>query len=477
MRFLKCTFLVGGAGGKRKMAKKDAEPFGGHDHEFVGEVPDRFNCQICAKVIREPHLAVCCGQHFCESCLNKWFTRQGKESCPHCRAEGEGFHHVINKGLRSEINQLKIKCTNRKKGCEWSGELGSLKTHLESGKGCGFVIIDCPNKCRKSIFRKELKVHLESECTLCSYQCEHCGHKDTYKGITGKGLRLVEVCGLGATAKSHYDECPSYPLKCPNHCGVTGIKRKDMAGHRSKCPQERVECPFAEAGCKNTTLCRCTLDDHLSSNQQEHLLLVMGAYKQIKNQLRATEAKLTTAVQLLRQGGEADKEIIDSIVTCSPAYLKKLGDIVSVTMPRVSEYHRIGKAWRSAPFYINKGYKMCLVVSTKKMEAGVCTGVSVGICVLKGEHDDQLKWPIGSSQCMTPSRRRRPLAHVAGIPFTKDARLHICQLEQLTQTECILCSPEGSCLHLENDCITFTIRNHTSGECNNLNIAVECRWM
>ena len=62
------------------MAKKDAEPFGGHDHEFVGEVPDRFNCQICAKVIREPHLAVCCGQHFCESCLNKWFTRQGKET-------------------------------------------------------------------------------------------------------------------------------------------------------------------------------------------------------------------------------------------------------------------------------------------------------------------------------------------------------------------------------------------------------------
>ena len=52
-----------------KMAKKAPESYGGHNHEFIGEVADRFNCQICTKAIREPHLAVCCGQHFCESCL------------------------------------------------------------------------------------------------------------------------------------------------------------------------------------------------------------------------------------------------------------------------------------------------------------------------------------------------------------------------------------------------------------------------
>ena len=47
----------------------------------------------------------------------------------HCRAEEE---ELINKGLRSEINHLKIKCTNHKKGCEWTGELGQLKIHLTS---------------------------------------------------------------------------------------------------------------------------------------------------------------------------------------------------------------------------------------------------------------------------------------------------------------------------------------------------------
>ena len=127
------------------MAEKPV--YGGHDCEFVHEVSDRFNCNICAKILSDPHLAVCCGQHFCESCLNQWFTRQGKESCPHCRAEEEAFHHVIDKGVRSEINQLKIRCSNHGEDCEWIGELGELKKHLESDNGCGFVIVECPNKC------------------------------------------------------------------------------------------------------------------------------------------------------------------------------------------------------------------------------------------------------------------------------------------------------------------------------------------
>ena len=287
------------------MAKRESELYGGHNHEFIGEVADRYNCQICTKVLRDPHLAVCCGQHFCESCLNKWFTRQGKESCPHCRAEGEGFNHVINKGLRSEINPLKVKCSNRGKGCEWTGELGALKTHLESEKGCGFVVVQCPNKCLKglgsytTVVRKELEKHLSSECCLRPYQCGYCGLKDTYKlitGVIGKGLHLHHC---------HYDKCPAYPLVCPNKCGASGIKRRDMESHRSQCPQEPVECPFNEAGCPDGKLRRHQLDNHLASNQQKHLLLMMGAYKQVKDKLTeteakltVTEAKLTTALQL-----------------------------------------------------------------------------------------------------------------------------------------------------------------------------------
>ena len=105
-------------------------------YDYVSKVSERLYCNICTKVLRDPHLAVCCSQHFCESCLNKWFTRQGKESCPHCRAEGEEFNHVFNNCLRSEVNQLKIRCSNHGEGCQWVGELGELKQHLKSDNGC-----------------------------------------------------------------------------------------------------------------------------------------------------------------------------------------------------------------------------------------------------------------------------------------------------------------------------------------------------
>ena len=383
--------------------------YGGYDLEFVGEVADRFNCQICTKVIREPHLAVCCGQHYCESCLDKWFQKHRKKSCPHCRAEGAGFNYVINKGLRSEINQLKIKYSNRSKVCEWTGELGLLKIHLESDKGCGFVGVNCPNKCNSSsvLLKKDLNNHLKSECFHRQYQCEHCGHKDTYAKITGEPISYEAVVALFLDNKPecHYDICPEFPLACPNKCGTSGVKRKDMHNHHRGCPKEPVECPFAEAGCKSK-LRRHQLDSHVTSNQQQHLLLVMGAYKEMKVklqdmkvelqdtkielqdtkvelqdtkvELQDMKARLTTAVQLLRLGTEVDKETVDFVVSC-PKHLKKIGDSVTVTMPRVSEYHRTGKTWNSSHFYYREGYKFYLGVVAKVVKSNERACVSVEI--------------------------------------------------------------------------------------------------
>ena len=80
---------------------------------------------------------------------------------------------------------------------------------------------------------------------------------------------MYTYADLIAPPQFHYDECPAYPLTCPNICGVENIKRQDMADHHSKCPQEPVECPFAETGCKVYGIRRYQFDGHLSSNQQQ----------------------------------------------------------------------------------------------------------------------------------------------------------------------------------------------------------------
>ena len=344
------------------MAEKRSEPvYGGYDYEFVDKISGRLNCSICTKVLRDPHIAICCDQHFCESCLIKWSTKKCKHSCPHCRAEGEAFNHVIHKDLRSEVNELKIRCNNHGEGCQWTGELGGLKKHLESDKGCDFVMVECPNKCHSSggvkvMKRKDVHMHLTHFCSLQPFRCQFCGLEDTYEAITGDSDAIaLDKDDYGG----HQATCSEAPLTCPNKCGSDKIKRKELESHRRQCPQEPVECPFAKAGC-NDILKHWQLEAHVISNQQQHNMLLVKGYKEMKTKLFETErelfevkAILTTAVQLLRQGGEADKETVDTIIASSSRLMKRndLPDEILPKLPDSRIYSRRDKIWNILLFY------------------------------------------------------------------------------------------------------------------------------
>ena len=250
----------------------DQAQYGGYDLTFTKPVPDRFNCNICTKVLHDPHLTACCGQHFCESCLDHWFKKQ-KTTCPLCREKN--FNHFLNKALKREIDDLEIRCTKQGLGCQWVGELRTLQTHLDSDKGCGYVEVQCSNKCGAKMKRKELKAHLERQCPLRKIQCQYCHYEDTYLTITSK----------------HYGECPHYPLPCPNKCGTTGIRRADMDNHRSRCELEPMECPFREAGCRDKVM-RKEFDSHMSGNQQNHLLVLLGAFQETNRELLKSRREL-----------------------------------------------------------------------------------------------------------------------------------------------------------------------------------------
>ena len=237
----------------------------------MGDVPSKYTCFICTKVLRDAHLTLCCGQYFCGSCLHHWENVKGHKTCPHCR-EGN-FGHVLNKAIIREVNELIIRCTNGKKGCEWVGELGTLNDHLKSNKGCGYVYVKCTNKkCGEEMNRKELQLHLRKECDYRLYHCEHCGIQDTYQAITGKiWLGYLSPMEL-ILSMYHYLECPEYPMSCRNHCGATGIKRKAMSDHRSSCPLEPLNCPFRDAGCFEK-ISRKDMADHMATNQQQHMII------------------------------------------------------------------------------------------------------------------------------------------------------------------------------------------------------------
>ena len=257
---------------------------GGYEYEFLDDpMPQKFLCIICTKVLKDARLTECCGQNFCDSCLTHWLsTREEKKTCPHCQQDH--VVHILNRERSREVNELRIRCTYHKEGCGWVGELGGLKRHLESETGCGYVEVTCPYSEKHdrslrshtlNVKRKDLKTHM-NECKFRPYKCEHCNHQDTYEAIT-EGSR----CGWlrFQCNNSHYDECPEYPLPCPNKCGAENIKRKDMDGHRKSCPLETLDCPFKDAGCTEK-IARKDMDSHMESNTQ-HILKLFHSHQEL----------------------------------------------------------------------------------------------------------------------------------------------------------------------------------------------------
>ena len=205
------TAAVAGAYAAEAMAEQAG--YGGYDENFVYEVDHHLVCMVCAKPFREPHRTSCCHQNFCESCLRRWAKKNGHRCCPHCRAEGRRFAYSLDHRLKSEVESLDIHCRHHRSGCRWVGKLRSLKMHLESDSGCGYVEVECPNHCKRNwlqrlwpgevnvdIYRKDLSAHLTDDCVLRPYRCEHCRLNDTYREIT----------------ENHYSVCPDYPMDCPN---------------------------------------------------------------------------------------------------------------------------------------------------------------------------------------------------------------------------------------------------------------------
>ena len=243
----------------------------GYEYDFVDAIAYKYNCGICLKVLRDAQLTVCCGQHYCETCLKLWLTsktHKGEKSCPYCREEG--FQSFPNKAIMREIKEFKIRCIHRGKGCEWVGQLGDLKDHLESYKGCGYVEVKCTKSlglrsastaesaCGATMERRHLSHHQQKECVYRRCRCKYCGYANTYDAIAGSG-KIRYANSMVKSSGNHLQECVEYPVDCPNnYCGKKNIKRKDLATHRDTvCPWEPVQCPY----CKNIVV-RKDMENH-----------------------------------------------------------------------------------------------------------------------------------------------------------------------------------------------------------------------
>ncbi|XP_065674877.1 TNF receptor-associated factor 5-like isoform X2 [Hydra vulgaris] len=274
------------------MKCSDAEKIGGYNAHFLQELLDEYECPVCQMVLREPILTVC-GHRLCLSCSEEMRKRNnGVLVCPLDNTILKPGQTFPDKAIERAILQLKVKCNNFLKKCQWTGELKAINNHLGS---CEYQEVKCPNgQCSTSLLRKELTDHIKINCIYRFINCQHCNQK-------------ILFC----EKQNHMETCRCLPLYCVNQCGMV-ILRKEMSSHiTDSCASTIVPCQYFYIGC-NFKGMRKEQDTHVNSSIQNHLSLAIS-------KVVANEREIT----ILKNEMEMKKEQDQFLVTSKMVELEK----------------------------------------------------------------------------------------------------------------------------------------------------------
>ena len=317
------------------MSSPNPKPVCGYDYQYLTPPPQELVCLVCKLVARKAHRTTCCSRIFCKSCLKKLERCQGEFSCPGCHKSLIPGKYLPDTQSRQKIGSLKLYCSNRTEGCKWTGMLREVLDHTKS---CNHGMTECSNSCGAKVKIMDLARHLEEECTERMSICGYCGDVGNHVYITG----------------AHLEECPDLEVQCPNTGCTDLMKRNELPRHRRLCSYQIVQCEYTDIGCTYRAARRDMVKHHKEAVHR-HLLLSKSRIQELQLQTQSQPGK----------------------------------SMVQVT--HFSCLQQSGDEWHSPGFYATPGgYKMGLhvVVQTDKQQ------ISCGLCLLPGEHDDLLEWPL-----------------------------------------------------------------------------------
>lgn len=254
-------------------------------------------------------------------------------------------------------------------------------------------------------------------------------------------------------AKSHLDACPLYPVQCPNMCGKMAVPREKLTNHiMEECPNTCEQCTYQDVGCAFQGP-RTDLTQHLQESTENHLQMALEVIKEQKTemgiqrgrlrkqeeniaQLMESVSKLTALCEESIKNNTEQEKTINRLCEQLKEQKKYQAKHEKELKNRIAELERFGSehapqngllrypglngygelVWRissfsrrlqrvqsgrgddpmtSEPFYTSAfGYKIVVwaYINGRGKEAGTC--LSLYACVMAGEYDAILHWPI-----------------------------------------------------------------------------------
>lgn len=226
-------------------------------------------------------------------------------------------------------------------------------------------------------------------------------------------------------------------VPCLNRCGQV-LECTRMDDHlANSCPLTMIDCEFKHVGC-DVRLPRRDMPLHLGLAVVIHLSKQLACYEERVKMLEADNERLAEKCNRMESGlvklenkldklsinlgilpkdsrqlkaalnttslgfGSQDNGTANYVYKIEPAKsfvcptkLKEFSTSECLTMVNFEQHKKNNDHWVSPPFYTHaQGYKMCLRVAANGKGCGKETHISVEVCLMKGEFDDQLEWPF-----------------------------------------------------------------------------------
>ncbi|XP_047127086.1 TNF receptor-associated factor 4 isoform X2 [Hydra vulgaris] len=177
------------------MESLDAEEFGGYNADFLYELSDEHECPVCKMALREPILTLC-GHRLCLSCSEEMRKRnKGVLLCPLDNTNLNSEKTFPDRAIERAILQLKVRCNNFSKNCQWTGELKAINIHVEN---CECQPLYCVNQCGMKMLRKEMSYHITDICANTIIPCQYLNI-----GCNFKGMRKEQHTHANSSTQNH----------------------------------------------------------------------------------------------------------------------------------------------------------------------------------------------------------------------------------------------------------------------------------
>ena len=405
---------------------------GGYNPDLFDEsVEDFFLCHICKGVLKEALLTPC-GHVFCKVCLYqaKFYSQHTETRCPMDNnplvLEKITEEDFINRWVR----QKRIQCPLKSKGCEWSGELGDCKKHLNTV--CLMFRVKCSQGCGAVVMRCELESHTTKQCLMRKVECQYC---------------VEEVC-LGEMDEHWSTRCNVYPTPCPNNCQTIPVERRNLKRHlEDDCPLSVLPCKYQKYGCEHECS-RREMPCHLSTDIQSHL-----GHLNLHTEL--IEVSHTSEVARLEGRIDNLQEVLYSLTNSSPYIWEVKG---------ISAKMETGATLLSPPIYANNGMRFNMKLYCNGMDEGSESFISLVPCFsdkpTEQETPLQLKMQTSLLNQLTNTLHHvvhAELAVTGAEEVVSSSLVKFQSHSQLRQSSCL-------CVYLQYDTIYIRITATTISE-------------